>query len=65
MECGKIAGVWAPRPGPKKGGPANARPPCDCMQRELGILELGYDAGQVLGLRRKFGNSLAGFAHCL
>ena len=32
------------------------------MQLELGIFELGYDAGQVLGLRRQLGDSLAGSA---
>ena len=57
-------GVY-PRAGPEKGDPALARPPCGCMQPELGILEMGYDAGEVLGLSRQLGNSLAGFAHCL
>ena len=51
---------------------AKKRRPCESKAapglhaaRELGIFELGYDAGQVLGLRRQLGNSLAGFAHCL
>ena len=65
-EVMKNTGEWrTPKAGSKKSGPAHARPPRDCMQPELGILEMGYDAGQVLGLSRQLGNSLAGFAHCL